>query len=171
MTTTVVSYGRMKLAVQRGETMPQGWSIVEVKPITDPKRATDGLLVLIGGYKGYGLNLVVGALAGDIERSPDLFRPLDESKAENGCPDSRNPPLTSDRRGHRNSHPGRKGATSGGRSARARTVSNLTEQPCPRSSLWRVTPALRRTRSCLDRGRSSSAGFSSVAGASAEINA
>ena len=36
------------------------------RPLTDPKRAADGLLVPIGGYKGYGLALVVGLLAGTL---------------------------------------------------------------------------------------------------------
>ena len=33
-------------------------------PLTDPKRADDGLLVPIGEYKGYGLSLIIGLLAG-----------------------------------------------------------------------------------------------------------
>jgi LDH2 family malate/lactate/ureidoglycolate dehydrogenase len=65
MATTVASYGRIKVYADRGEELPVGWLEDRTgTPITDPKRAAEGLLTPIGGYKGYGLNLVVGALAG-----------------------------------------------------------------------------------------------------------
>jgi LDH2 family malate/lactate/ureidoglycolate dehydrogenase len=34
------------------------------QPLTDPKRSSEGFLLPIGGYKGYGLNVVIGMLAG-----------------------------------------------------------------------------------------------------------
>jgi LDH2 family malate/lactate/ureidoglycolate dehydrogenase len=34
------------------------------RPITDPQRVHDGFLVPIGGYKGSGLNIAIGLLAG-----------------------------------------------------------------------------------------------------------
>lgn len=36
------------------------------QPLTDPKRAEEGFLLPIGGYKGYGLSLIVGLLAGTL---------------------------------------------------------------------------------------------------------
>ena len=67
MATTVAAYGKVKTSAQRGETMPEGWMIDrEGKPLTDPKRANEGLLLPIGGYKGYGLALVFGLLAGTL---------------------------------------------------------------------------------------------------------
>jgi L-2-hydroxycarboxylate dehydrogenase (NAD+) len=109
MATTVASYGRIKVAAERGETIPEGWlEDREGRPLTDPKRANEGFLLPIGGYKGYGLNLVIGALAGVLNGAafgsqvidfnadfhsptntgqtlivarPDLFRPLDEFRA------------------------------------------------------------------------------------------
>jgi L-2-hydroxycarboxylate dehydrogenase (NAD+) len=36
------------------------------KPLTDSKRGFEGLLLPIGGYKGYGLSLVFGLLAGTL---------------------------------------------------------------------------------------------------------
>jgi L-2-hydroxycarboxylate dehydrogenase (NAD+) len=36
------------------------------KPLTDPKRSDEGMLMPIGGYKGYGLALVFGLLAGTL---------------------------------------------------------------------------------------------------------
>jgi LDH2 family malate/lactate/ureidoglycolate dehydrogenase len=65
MATTVTSHGRVKLAAQRGEQMPVGWMIDRKgQPLTDPTRAAEGFLLPIGGYKGYGLNVVIGMLAG-----------------------------------------------------------------------------------------------------------
>jgi LDH2 family malate/lactate/ureidoglycolate dehydrogenase len=67
MATTVAAYGKVKTAAQRGETMPEGWMIDrQGKPLTDPKRANEGLLLPIGGYKGYGLALIFGLLAGTL---------------------------------------------------------------------------------------------------------
>ena len=58
MATTVASYGKVKMAAQRGEQMPEGWMIdAEGNPLTDPTRADEGFLVPVGGYKGYGLAL------------------------------------------------------------------------------------------------------------------
>jgi LDH2 family malate/lactate/ureidoglycolate dehydrogenase len=67
MATTVAAYGKVKTSAQRGEAMPEGWMIDrEGRPLTDPKRANEGLLLPIGGYKGYGLALVFGLLAGTL---------------------------------------------------------------------------------------------------------
>lgn len=65
--TTVAAYGKVKAKAQRGESMPEGWMIDRTgQPLTDPKRAGEGFLLPIGGYKGYGLALVVGILAGTL---------------------------------------------------------------------------------------------------------
>jgi LDH2 family malate/lactate/ureidoglycolate dehydrogenase len=67
MATTVAAYGKVKAKAQRGEQMPVGWMIDRLgQPLTDPKRAEEGFLVPIGGYKGYGLSLIVGLLAGTL---------------------------------------------------------------------------------------------------------
>ena len=67
MATTVAAYGKVKTKAQRGEMMPEGWMIDrEGKPLTDPKRANEGFLLPIGGYKGYGLALVIGLLCGTL---------------------------------------------------------------------------------------------------------
>ena len=63
--TTVSSYGKIKLAAQKGEPIPVGWMMDRKgQPLTDPRRAAEGFLLPIGGYKGYGLNVVIGMLAG-----------------------------------------------------------------------------------------------------------
>ena len=67
MATTVAAYGKVKARAQRGEAMPEGWMIDrQGRPLTDPKRADEGFLLPIGGYKGYGLALLVGLLAGTL---------------------------------------------------------------------------------------------------------
>lgn len=67
MATTVAAYGKVKTKAQRGEMMPEGWMIDrEGRPLTDPKRSNEGFLLPIGGYKGYGLALIFGLLAGTL---------------------------------------------------------------------------------------------------------
>jgi LDH2 family malate/lactate/ureidoglycolate dehydrogenase len=67
MATTVTAYGKVKAKAARGEAMPEGWMVDrEGKPLTDPRRAAEGVLLPIGGYKGYGLALVVGLIAGTL---------------------------------------------------------------------------------------------------------
>ena len=71
MATTVAAYGKVKTKALRGETMPEGWMIDrQGKPLTDPKRADEGMLLPLGGmeagYKGYGLAMIIGLLAGTL---------------------------------------------------------------------------------------------------------
>ena len=71
MATTVSSYGKIKVYAQQGKAMPVGWVIErDGRPLTDAKRAAEGLLLPLGGmeagYKGYGLALVLGLLAGSL---------------------------------------------------------------------------------------------------------
>jgi LDH2 family malate/lactate/ureidoglycolate dehydrogenase len=70
MSPTVAAYGKVRLKAQRGEQMPVGWMIdKEGKPLTDPKRADEGHLLPIGDYKGSGLSLIIGLLAGALNRA------------------------------------------------------------------------------------------------------
>lgn len=63
--TTVASHGTIKVTAQAGEQMPEGWVVDrDGNPITDPARASEGFLMPIGGYKGAGLNIMIGMLAG-----------------------------------------------------------------------------------------------------------
>ena len=66
--TTMVSYGTIKSYALNGKTLPEGWLIERDtgKPLTDPNRSNEGLLEPIGGYKGSGLALVLGLLAGTL---------------------------------------------------------------------------------------------------------
>lgn len=63
--TTTASHGAIKVARQEGRDLPVGWVVDAAgAPITDPARADEGHLVPIGGYKGAGLTLAIGLLAG-----------------------------------------------------------------------------------------------------------
>jgi len=71
MATTVAAFGKVKTRAQRGEQMPEGWMVDrEGRPLTDPKRVHEGFLLPLGGheggYKGYGMALVFGILAGTL---------------------------------------------------------------------------------------------------------
>jgi L-2-hydroxycarboxylate dehydrogenase (NAD+) len=68
MATTVVSYGTVKNYALQGRTMPEGWFVNrhDGTPLTDPRRSADGLLLPIGGYKGSGLALMLGLIAGTL---------------------------------------------------------------------------------------------------------
>jgi LDH2 family malate/lactate/ureidoglycolate dehydrogenase len=67
MAPTVAAFGKVRLKAQRGEEMPVGWMVDrQGKPLTDAKRADEGFLLPIGDYKGYGLSLIIGLLAGAL---------------------------------------------------------------------------------------------------------
>jgi LDH2 family malate/lactate/ureidoglycolate dehydrogenase len=66
----VAAYGKVKVAAQKGESIPDDWMIDrQGKPITDPKRAAEGSLLPIGAYKGYGLAVMIGLLAGALNNA------------------------------------------------------------------------------------------------------
>jgi len=71
MATSTVPRGRIEVAERRGETLPAGWAIgPDGSPATAPRLALEGSLLPLGGkeetggYKGYGLALVVEVLTG-----------------------------------------------------------------------------------------------------------
>ena len=69
MSTSVVARGKIVLAKEKGEEIPEGWAINKDGEITkDPKEALEGALLPLGGPKGSGLaimvDLLTGALAG-----------------------------------------------------------------------------------------------------------
>src|ERR1700682_574463 len=67
MATTNTALGKIRLKAQRNESIPEGWMIDrQGQPLTDPKRASEGFLVPIGGPKGYGLALMIGLIAGTL---------------------------------------------------------------------------------------------------------
>ncbi|BCJ89947.1 lactate dehydrogenase [Terrihabitans soli] len=68
MATTIVSYGTVKASVLNGKGIAPGWMIDKKtgEALLDADRLSDGLLLPIGGYKGSGLAMVLGFLAGTL---------------------------------------------------------------------------------------------------------
>ena len=65
MAISVVARAKIRAALNRGETIPDTWATdKDGAPTTDPKAALDGFLQPIGGYKGYGMALIVDLFAG-----------------------------------------------------------------------------------------------------------
>ncbi len=69
--TTVVSYGTIKNYVLQGRDFKPGWMIdrKDGSDLTDHNRSKDGVLLPIGGYKGAGLALILGLLAGSLNNA------------------------------------------------------------------------------------------------------
>ena len=71
MATSTIPRGRIEVAARRGESLPVGWAIgPDGSPATTPQVALQGALQPLGGqeetggYKGYGLALIVELLTG-----------------------------------------------------------------------------------------------------------
>jgi L-2-hydroxycarboxylate dehydrogenase (NAD+) len=71
MATTVVSYGTVKNYALQGKPMQPGWMVNTAtgEDIIDVRRAAEGLLLPIGGYKGSGLAIMLGLIAGPLNRA------------------------------------------------------------------------------------------------------
>ena len=62
--TSAVALGKITMAKAAGDDIPLGWAVdAEGNPTTDPEAALAGSLVSSGGYKGYGIALMVEVLA------------------------------------------------------------------------------------------------------------
>jgi len=65
MATSVAARGHFLLAMKEGRELPPGLALDrEGRPTTDPRAAWEGLIMPLGGHKGYGLSLVFDLLAG-----------------------------------------------------------------------------------------------------------
>ncbi len=69
--TSVASNGAIRTLQLEKKPMPEGWvqSRQDGSPITDPSRITEGTYVPVGGYKGSGLSIIIGLLAGPLNRA------------------------------------------------------------------------------------------------------
>ncbi|HLH94099.1 MAG TPA: Ldh family oxidoreductase [Xanthobacteraceae bacterium] len=81
--TSVASNGSIRAYALEGKPMPEGWVIsrADGKPITDGRRLEEGMFVPLGGYKGSGLALVLGLLAGPLNRAA-FGRDIRDSNSE-----------------------------------------------------------------------------------------
>jgi LDH2 family malate/lactate/ureidoglycolate dehydrogenase len=65
MALSVVARAKVRNARDRGEPIPATWATDrQGRPTTDAKAALDGFLLPIGGYKGYGLAVMIDLFAG-----------------------------------------------------------------------------------------------------------
>src|SRR6202045_156228 len=72
MATSAAAYGKIKIALRRGEPIPEGWAVdSQGRPTTNPNDMVDGGALLPlgsdrdrGGHKGYGLAIMVDVLCG-----------------------------------------------------------------------------------------------------------
>ena len=65
MATSVVARGKILLAAQRGESIPEGWAVDAAgQPTTDAQAALEGAVLPFGGPKGYGIAMMIEVLAG-----------------------------------------------------------------------------------------------------------
>lgn len=65
MATSVVAGGKLDVAAIRGERIPLGWATdLDGNPTDDPVTARKGILLPVGGPKGYGLAVMLDVLAG-----------------------------------------------------------------------------------------------------------
>lgn len=68
--TSAVALGTVTMAKAAGETIPFGWAVdSNGEPTTDPEAALAGSLLSAGGYKGYGIGLMVEVLASALTGS------------------------------------------------------------------------------------------------------
>ncbi|MGW9349138.1 Ldh family oxidoreductase [Nocardiopsis flavescens] len=67
---TAVARGKIYLADERGEAIPEGWAAdARGRPTTDPREAVHGLILPMGGHKGYVISFMFDVLAGVLTGS------------------------------------------------------------------------------------------------------
>jgi len=69
--TSLASNGAIRTHELDGRPMPAGWvqNRKDGSPVTDPRRINEGTYLPMGGYKGFGLSLIIGLLAGPLNRA------------------------------------------------------------------------------------------------------
>ena len=87
MSLSKVARGKINVAAQSGESIPEGWAFdVNGEPTTDPKAAMAGTLVPMGDAKGAQLVLMVEILAGALSASCFGFESSSYFEAEGEPP-------------------------------------------------------------------------------------
>jgi LDH2 family malate/lactate/ureidoglycolate dehydrogenase len=75
MAMSVAARAKIRNAVKAGKSIPETWATDRAgNPTTDPAAAIDGFLLPFGGYKGYGLALMVDLFAGVLSGASYLTR-------------------------------------------------------------------------------------------------
>lgn len=88
MAMSTVARGKIILAAQEGLPIPEGWAVdPNGEPTADPARALEGMVLPVGGAKGYGLATIVEVLAGvlvDASFGPHIGALYDNFKSPQG---------------------------------------------------------------------------------------
>lgn len=67
---TAVARGKVYLARQRGEAIPDGWALDrEGNATRDARAAIEGIILPMGGHKGYGISVMMDVLSGILTGS------------------------------------------------------------------------------------------------------
>jgi LDH2 family malate/lactate/ureidoglycolate dehydrogenase len=73
MANSGVARGKIYLARQRGDAIPQDWAIdAQGNPTTDPDQALQGFILPMAGHKGYVMGVMVDVLSGVLSGSQYL---------------------------------------------------------------------------------------------------
>ena len=84
---SVVARGKIMVAAQRNESIPEGWALDSSgRPTTDPRAALEGTMLPIGGAKGAALALMVELLSAALTRSHFGFEASSFFDAEGDAP-------------------------------------------------------------------------------------
>lgn len=87
MACTEAARGKIKLALQEGKKIPEGWALDgDGKPTTNPAEAMKGVLLPAAGHKGFGLAVVVDIFCGVLTGSyfSTLVKPITEFSRPRG---------------------------------------------------------------------------------------
>jgi LDH2 family malate/lactate/ureidoglycolate dehydrogenase len=67
MATSIVARGKIILAAERDEPIPEGWAVdKQGNPTTDAREALEGSVLPFGGPKGYAISLMIDIMAGAL---------------------------------------------------------------------------------------------------------
>lgn len=87
MANSIVARGKIRNAAKQNEKIPNSWALDEYgQPTNDPTVALKGSLLPIGGYKGYGLTLMIDILTGVLSGAaygPRVGSPRDSENSQN----------------------------------------------------------------------------------------
>jgi LDH2 family malate/lactate/ureidoglycolate dehydrogenase len=80
---TAVARGKIFLARQKGQPIPEGWALdAEGRATTDPVAALSGVLLPMAGHKGYAIATIMDVLAGALSGSGMLTEVAGPYQAE-----------------------------------------------------------------------------------------
>lgn len=83
MATSVVARGKIGVALNKGEKIPKTWAMtIDGRETDDPREAFDGILLPAGGYKGYGLTVIVGILSAVLSGGAILSKDVKDFYAD-----------------------------------------------------------------------------------------